>query len=104
MHANGGDLTSWLEYNAEGLLRTLERVWRRIRQLRASKRDAKLVLRPKQEQLLNMLQDRGGLSPREIWDGLGISRQGAMDLLNPLLKAGLVKRIGTAKNGRYVLR
>ena len=104
VHANGGDLTSWLEYNAEGLLRTLEHVWRRIRQLRASKRDVKLVLRPKQEQLLNMLQDRGGLNPREIWDGLGISRQGAMDVLNPLLKAGLVKRIGTPKNGRYVLR
>ena len=26
-----------------------------------------------------------------------------MDLLNPLLKAGLVERIGTKKAGRYVL-
>jgi DNA-binding Lrp family transcriptional regulator len=48
--------------------------------------------------LLNLLQARGGLSPREIWDGLGVSRQGAMDVLNPLLKAGLVKRIGTTMN------
>lgn len=104
VHANGGDLTSWLEYNAEGLRQTLERVWRRIQQLSASGKGAKLVLRPKQEQLLNLLQARGGLSPREIWDGLGVSRQGAMDLLNPLLKAGLVKRIGTTKNGRYVLK
>jgi Fic family protein len=104
VHANGGDLTSWLEYNAEGLRQTLERVWRRIQQLRASRKGAQLVLRPKQEQLLNMLQARGGLSPREIWDGLGVSRQGAMDVLNPLLKAGMVKRIGTTKNGRYVLQ
>ena len=61
------------------------------------------LLRPKQEQLLNLLRTRGGLSPRKIWDGLAVSLQGAMDALNPLPKAGLVKRIGTTKNGRYVL-
>jgi DNA-binding Lrp family transcriptional regulator len=44
------------------------------------------------------------LTPREIWDGLGISKQGALDLLRPLIKAGLVRRIGTKKSGRYVLK
>ncbi|MNC98153.1 MarR family protein [compost metagenome] len=63
-----------------------------------------MVLRPKQEQLLQLLRTRGGLSPREIWDGLKVSKQGAMDLLRPLLKAKLVRRVGTLKNGRYVLR
>ncbi len=101
---NGDDLTSWLEYNAEGLQLTLERVWQRIQQLNAAKGDAKLVLRPKQEQLLNMLRIRGGLSPREIREGLGVSKQGAMDTLNPLLEAGLIERVGTLKNGRYVLK
>ena len=33
-----------------------------------------------------------------------VSKQGAMDLLRPLLKAGLVKRVGTLKTGRYVLK
>jgi hypothetical protein len=41
------------------------------------------VLRPKQEQLLQLLRARGSLSPREIWDGLAISKQGAMDLIGP---------------------
>ncbi|MEN9678571.1 MAG: hypothetical protein RIS76_4467, partial [Verrucomicrobiota bacterium] len=41
---------------------------------------------------------------RELWEGIGISKQGAMDLLRPLLKAGLVKRVGTLKTGRYVLK
>jgi len=27
-----------------------------------------------------------------------------MDLLRPLLKVGLVKRVGTLKSGRYVLK
>ena len=100
----GEDLTSWLEYCAEGLQQTLERVWQRIQQLTATLGNKKIVLRPRQEQLLHLLRTRGSLSPREVWDGLGVSKQGAMDLLRPLIKAGLVKRVGTLKNGRYVLK
>lgn len=100
----GEDLTSWLEYSAEGLQQTLERVWQRVQQLTASKSGVKLVLRPKQEQLLHLLRARGSLSPRAVWEGIGISKQGAMDLLRPLVKAGLVKRVGTLKSGRYVLK
>lgn len=100
----GDELTAWLEYSAEGLLQTLERTWERIQQLIASKGRSQVVLRPKQEQLLQLLRDRGSVAPREIWDAIGISKQGAMDLLHPLMKAGLVKRIGTLKAGRYVLK
>lgn len=99
----GEDLTSWLEYSSEGLLLTLERVWKRIQHFSAQSRGKKLVLRPKQEQLLQMLRARGSLSPRELWDGLGVSKQGAMDLLRPLIEAGLVKREGSQKSGRYLL-
>jgi len=99
----GEDLTSWLEYTAEGLLLTLERVWQRIQHLSARSRGKKLVLRPKQEQLLRLLRENGSLSPKEIWDGVNVSRQGAMDLLRPLMEAGLVNRVGTRKSGRYVL-
>ena len=100
----GDDLTSWLEYCTEGLQQTLERAWQRIQQYWAFRSGAQLVLRPKQEQLLQLLRTRGSLSPREIWDGLRISKQGAMDLIRPLLKARLIKRVGTLKHGRYVLR
>jgi len=99
-----GDLTAWLEYSAEGLRVTLERVWSRIQKLTAHGGKAKLVLRPKQEQLLHLLREHKALTPREIWDALGISKQGALDLLRPLIKVGLVRRIGTKKTGRYVLK
>jgi predicted HTH transcriptional regulator len=98
----GEELTSWLEYAAEGVHQTLERVWRRIQEIPAAGR-TKLVLRPRQEKLLQLLRTRGSLSPQELWDGLGVSKQGAMDLLRPLMKAGLIKRVGTLKHGRYVL-
>jgi Fic family protein len=99
----GGDLTAWLEYTAEGLHATLNKVWARIQRLTAETGAKKIVLRPKQEQLLHMLRDRSSLMPREIWEALGVSKQGAMDLLNPLIEAGLVKRVGTKKTGRYIL-
>jgi Fic family protein len=98
----GENLTGWLEYSAEGLLFTLERVWTRVQNLSAQS-TKKLVLRPKQEQLLQMLRDNKSMSPSEIWSALGISKQGALDLLNPLLDAGLVKRVGSKKSGRYIL-
>ena len=99
----GEDLSRWLEYTSEGLRLTLEKVWIRIQQLASQTGLEKLVLRPKQEQLLQLLRDRKSLTPREIWDGIGVSKQGALDLLKPLMAAGIVRRIGTRKSGRYIL-
>ena len=99
----GEDLTGWLEYAAEGLLKTLERVWSRVQTFSAQSKRKKFVLRPRQEQLLRLLRDKNSMTPREIWDALDISRQGALDLLRPLIQAGLVKRVGSKKSGRYVL-
>jgi len=100
---DGEDLTRWLEYTAEGLLVTLERVWTRVQKFSAQSRQSKLVLRPRQEQLLQSLRDHKSMTPREIWEALGVTRQGAIKLIQPLLDAGLVRRVGTRKSGRYLL-
>jgi predicted HTH transcriptional regulator len=73
-------------------------------QFRVSAAREKVVLRPRQEQLLKALGKSGGMTPAQIWALLKVSRQGAMDLLRPLVRAGLVKRVGTLKNGSYVLK
>lgn len=99
----GEDLTKWLEYCAEGVLLTLEQVWTRVQKFNAQSGRQKLVLRPRQEQLLQLLRDHKSMTPREIWDAIGVSRQGALDLIRPLVKAGLIKRVGTKKSGRYIL-
>jgi hypothetical protein len=44
------------------------------------------------------------MAPAELWKALCASRQGAMDLLRPLLEAGLVEKIGGKKTGRYSLK
>ena len=99
----GEDLTTWLEYCTEGLRQTLERVWLRV-QAYNLKSPEKLVLRPKQERLLELLRDHGSLAPAELWNALKLSKQGMHDLLRPLIAAGLVEKIGQKKTGRYVLR
>ena len=99
----GDDLTGWLEYCAEGLRVTLDRAWLRVQAFNR-KSPGKLVLRPRQERLLLLLGDHHSMSPSKIWAALKISRQGAMDLLRPLLEAGLVEKIGGKKMGRYSLR
>ena len=98
----GGDLTAWLEYAAEGLKRTLDDVWKRVQALIAQSRDKKIFLQPKQETLLRLLEDQGGLTPREIWEALGMTRQGAAKLIKPLMEAGLMRRVGGKKTGKYI--
>jgi predicted HTH transcriptional regulator len=62
-----------------------------------------LTLEQVRHELLHLLREHKALTPREIWDAVGVSKQGALDLLRSLMKAGLVQRIGTKKAGRYVL-
>ena len=100
----GDDLTSWLEYAAEGLQTTLERVCLRMQHLASAARGRKVTLRPRQEQLLRLLRERGPMAPAALWEALDISKQGALDLLNPLLKARIVVREGTKHAGRYRLK
>lgn len=104
----GGDLTDWLEYAAEGLEKALYDVWRRVQRLvaRAGRTgragETAIFLQPKQEKLLWLLDEKRGLAPREIWEALGITRQGAAKLIKPLIEAGLVRRVGGKKTGRYI--
>ena len=51
-----------------------------------------------------ILRDHGQMTPSDIWAALRVSRQGAMDLLKPLIEAGLIEKRGGKKTGRYALR
>lgn len=96
------NLSGWLESCAEGLRQALERSWLRV-QAPAMTLSAKLVLRPKQDLLRGMLRDHRGMTPAELRAAVSVSRQGAMNLLNPLLDAGLGEALRTPKKGRYAL-
>lgn len=102
VHLDQGDLTSWLDYCAEGYEQTLQRAWLRLQTLGIASQQ-KLLIKPKQEQLLLLLRDHGEMAPAQIWQALGVSKQGAMDTINPLLEAGVIEKVGSRKTGRYRL-
>lgn len=98
----GDDLSRWLEYAAAGLKHTLERVWLRVQRLQSAN-PQRIILTPKQENLMGLLRDHGNLAPAEIWALLKISKQATMKLIKPLLDGGMIEKRGSAKTGRYFL-
>lgn len=103
-HAQTGahDLTGWVEFIAEAVHEALRRAWSRLASVNRSAAGKMLTLTPKQEKLMTLL----GTSPMGIQDivrALRVTKPGAHHILKPLLAAGLVKREGGHKTGRYTI-
>jgi len=96
------DLGGWLEFMAEAVLETLERVQKRIQALGLPGKEP-LSLTLRQEKLLRLLRERGPLAIREIARALRVTPPGAHYALKPLLRAGVIKTIGIHKSTRYLL-
>ena len=96
------DLGGWLEFMAEAVLETLERVQKRIQALGLPGKEP-LSLTLRQEKLLHLLRERGPLAIREIARTLRVTPPGAHYALKPLLRHGVIKTVGTHKNTRYLL-
>jgi len=94
------DLTGWVEYIAEAVNEALERAWKRIESVNISALGLRLTLTPKQEKLLSLLRE-SSLGIQEIQKALAVTRPGAHHILKPLLAAGLLKRVGGHKTGKY---
>lgn len=94
------DLTGWVEYIAEAINEALERAWKRIGSVNISPLGLQLTLTPKQEKLLSLLREND-LGIQEIQNALEVTKPGAHHILKPLLEAGLLKRVGGHKTGKY---
>lgn len=98
----GQELSGWVEYIAEAINETLTRTWKRIQAISASAKGGNLILTPNQEKCLALLR-ASPLGIREIQDALKVTKPGAHFIMKPLLAAGLIKRIGGHKTGKYTL-
>jgi Fic family protein len=98
----GQDLGGWLEFVAEAILETLERVQGRIKALGpAGAEPISLTLR--QEKLLRLLAERGPTGIKDVARALRVTVPGAHYAMKPLLRRGLIKPIGAHKTTRYLL-
>jgi Fic family protein len=103
VQVEGADLGGWLEFMAESILETLERVQKRVQALGVAA-NAPLSLTPRQEKLLHLLRERGPMGIRDLARALRVTPPGAHYALKPLLRGGVVQTIGSHKSTRYSLR
>ena len=96
------DLTHWIEYVAEGVCETVEKVYSRIKKLSLSS-GKKIVVTPRQEELVELLNMKGTLSSSDISRFLKINRARVNQLISPLVKARIVNKEGKARATRYFL-
>ncbi|MFH1387240.1 MAG: Fic family protein [bacterium] len=96
------DLTYWIEYVAEGIIKTLKDAKKRIEDLQVSSKH-KLLLSPRQEELVRIIRDRPYINVAILRDEMKITRARINQLITPLITSGLVAREGIGKATRYRL-
>lgn len=102
VQSEGQELSGWVEYIAEAINEALERTWKRVQAVSVSAKGKTLTLTPKQEKLVSLLR-ASPLGIQEIRDALKVTKPGAHFIIKPLLAAGLIKREGGHKTGKYAL-
>lgn len=106
-----GNLTSWLEYFTEGLAIELTRIKDKIKSLSTDLKLKKslggqpLALSERQIKIVEFVQENGFLQNKSFFELFPmISEDTVLRELKDLMKKGIVKKEGTTKGVRYVLR
>jgi len=101
------DLTSWLEFFANGLLYGAMESVKILHKLSGGSIDlatgAFIKLTDNQMQIINALQGLGRTSGAEIGRTLGLSRQYVNNLMNELIDFGLIEKTGERRSATYAL-
>jgi Fic family protein len=96
------DLTCWIEYVGEGIVATLKRAKKRVEELMVSS-GKNIILSHRQEDLVRLLRDNGAMSTQVIIKKMNISRARLNQIIQPLVKEGVVEVSGKARATVYSL-
>ncbi len=106
-----GNLTRWLEYFSEGLAIELARIKEKVKSLSTDLKIKKslggqqLALTERQIKIIEFVQEQGFLQNKAFFELFPmISEDTVLRELKDLLKKGIVKKEGSTKGARYVLR
>ena len=97
------DLSYWLEYVAEGVVQTLNKVKERILGLRISVKALHMILTKRQEDILRFLRDRGRVKSPDIEKAFSLTRARVGQIIKPLIDSGLIIREGQTRATTYRL-
>lgn len=96
-----GDYTHWIEYVAEGLMGSAAIVQDRVKE--GSLRLERVILTPKQDELIALLGKYEVLGSAQICQAMNIQRARVNQLIVPLVRSGIVQKQGLARAVRYRL-
>jgi Fic family protein len=106
-----GNMTSWIEYFAEGLAIELSRIKEKVKTLstdlkiKRSLGGQQMALTERQIKLVEFIQENGFLQNKTFFELFPmISEDTVLRELNDLLKKGIVKKEGSTKGAKYVLK
>lgn len=109
--ADGGDLTLWLEYFTEGLAIELTRIKEKVKSLSTDLKIKKslggqqMALSERQIKIIEFIQENGFLQNKSFFELFPmISEDTVLRELKDLVKKGIVKKEGSTKGVKYVLR
>ncbi len=106
-----GNLNAWLEYFTEGLAIELTRIKDKVKSLSTDLKIKKslggqqLALTERQIKIIEFVQEQGFLQNKAFFELFPmVSEDTVLRELKDLLKKGIVKKEGSTKGARYVLR
>lgn len=101
------DLTRWLEYFTNGVAFSVNSIKERVLRLSSEKlrRDKKgqIALTERQMKIIEVLNQKGSITNREIRSMFKLSNRGAVDEIKKLLSLGVIRAEGKGRSVRYVL-
>lgn len=108
---NSGNLTAWVEYFTEGLAIELSRIKEKVKALSTDLKIKKslgghqLALTERQIKIMEFIQEQGFLQNKAFFELFPmVSEDTVLRELKDLLKKGIVKKEGSTKGAKYVLR
>ncbi len=108
---NQGNLTNWLVYFTEGLAIELTRIKEKVKSLSTDLKIKKslggqqLALTERQIKIVEFVQEQGFLQNKAFFELFPmVSEDTVLRELKDLLKKGIVKKEGSTKGAKYVLR
>lgn len=106
-----GNMTGWLEYFTEGLAIELTRIKEKVKSLstdlkiKRSLGGQQLSLTERQIKIVEFIQENGFLQNKAFFELFPmISEDTVLREINDLMKKGIIKKEGSTKGARYVLK
>ncbi len=101
------DLTGWLEYFAEGVNVSIEKVKERVVRLSSERlqktKRGQIALTERQMKIIEFINQNGSIRNRDTREMFDVSNRAAMDEISKLLDMKVLKRVGKGRSTQYEL-